>query len=127
MLPGTKPIALLIDAVTGGTPNAISAGKVINVPDPTTVLMVPAPTPASRTRNASVNVTSAPYGLNRPAFRGADLSLSPTGKHPGSVRLRNWPAHPTHQPAGAAGACEADRPSAVCLLCRSSPIRSLSA
>ena len=34
-------------AVTGGTPNASRVGNVINVPDPTTVLMVPAATPAS--------------------------------------------------------------------------------
>ena len=34
-------------AVTGGTPNASRVGNVISVPDPTTVLMVPAASPAS--------------------------------------------------------------------------------
>src|SRR3954451_22616577 len=33
-------------AVTGGTPNASRVGNVISVPDPTTVLMVPAASPA---------------------------------------------------------------------------------
>src|SRR6478609_3430140 len=33
-------------AVTGGTPNARRVGNVISVPDPTTVLMVPAASPA---------------------------------------------------------------------------------
>ena len=46
--PGTNPRVLETFAVTGGTPNASKVGKVINVPDPTTVLMVPAATPPSR-------------------------------------------------------------------------------
>ena len=44
-------------AVTGGTPNASRVGNVISVPDPTTVLMVPAATPASRTATISQTVT----------------------------------------------------------------------
>ena len=46
-------------AVTGGTPNASRVGNVISVPDPTTVLMVPAATPASRIATASSGVTDA--------------------------------------------------------------------
>src|SRR5687768_18576235 len=53
MLPGTSPTVLLTLAVTGGTPNARRVGNVINVPDPTTVLMVPAATPARATSTAS--------------------------------------------------------------------------
>ncbi len=48
MLPGTRPTALLIVATTGGTPKATSTGKVMRVPDPTTALIPPAPTPARR-------------------------------------------------------------------------------
>ena len=40
-------------AVTGGTPNASSVGNVISVPDPTTVLIVPAASPASPISSAS--------------------------------------------------------------------------
>src|SRR4051794_32300438 len=40
-------------AVTGGTPNASRVGNVINVPDPTTVLIVPAASPASPMATAS--------------------------------------------------------------------------
>src|SRR5512139_2316242 len=46
--PGTSPTVLDTFAVTGGIPNARRVGNVISVPDPTTVLMVPAATPASR-------------------------------------------------------------------------------
>ena len=42
-LPGTRPIAFDMVAVTGGNPNATSVGNVTRVPDPTTALIVPAP------------------------------------------------------------------------------------
>ena len=45
-------------AVTGGMPNARSVGKVISVPDPTMVLIVPAAQPASRIATTSNGVTS---------------------------------------------------------------------
>ena len=44
----TRPMALEICAVTGGNPRATSTGKVTRVPEPTTVLIVPAQNPASR-------------------------------------------------------------------------------
>ena len=44
-------------AVTGGTPNARRVGNVINVPDPTTVLMVPAASPAKPMARASSSDT----------------------------------------------------------------------
>ena len=47
--PGTSPRVLETLAVTAGKPIASSVGKVIRVPDPTTALIAPAPTPASRT------------------------------------------------------------------------------
>lgn len=40
-------------AVTGGSPVASSTGKVIRVPEPTMVLMVPAPIPAAKTASDS--------------------------------------------------------------------------
>jgi hypothetical protein len=44
-------------AVTGGTPNARRVGNVISVPDPTTVLMVPAASPARPMAMASSSDT----------------------------------------------------------------------
>src|SRR5829696_7908561 len=68
MLPGTRPTVLLTLAVTGGTPNANRVGNVINVPDPTTVLMVPAATPARAISRASIQVTrESPAGCPRGA------------------------------------------------------------
>ena len=61
MLPGMRPTALLIVAVTGGTPKATSAGKVMRVPEPTIALIVPAPSPASSTRAASRTVMQQPF------------------------------------------------------------------
>ncbi len=40
-------------AITGGMPNASSVGKVMRVPEPTTALMAPAPTPAARIATTS--------------------------------------------------------------------------
>src|ERR1700712_3385733 len=45
--PGASPTVLDTLATTGGTPNARRVGNVINVPDPTTVLIVPAAMPES--------------------------------------------------------------------------------
>src|SRR3954470_23455313 len=70
MLPGTRPIALLIVADTGGTPKAISAGKVTSVPEPTTVLIAPAAIPARKTRKSCNGVTRRPYEGARPLVLG---------------------------------------------------------
>src|SRR4051812_40529165 len=51
--PGTRPMVFETFAVTGGTPKARRVGNVISVPDPTTVLMVPAATPARPMATAS--------------------------------------------------------------------------
>ena len=48
IFPGMSPSALLMVAAWGGTPKATSAGKVIRVPEPTTALIVPAPSPARK-------------------------------------------------------------------------------
>lgn len=53
MEPGTRPRVLDTLAVTGGSPVASSTGKVMSVPDPTMVLMVPAPMPAANTATDS--------------------------------------------------------------------------
>src|SRR4051794_11071292 len=58
--PGTRPSALETFAVIGGRPTASSTGKVMRVPEPTMVLMVPAPMPAAKTASASQNVTLYP-------------------------------------------------------------------
>src|SRR3954454_7950376 len=54
--PGTRPTLLDTLAVTGAYPRASSTGKVISVPEPTTVLIVPAASPAASTRRASGSV-----------------------------------------------------------------------
>ena len=48
MLPGTSPTAFDIVATTGGNPKASRVGKVTSVPEPTTVLIVPAAIPARK-------------------------------------------------------------------------------
>src|SRR3954451_15228054 len=48
-------------AVTGGTPNASRVGNVISVPDPTTVLIVPAASPARPMATASSGDTLGGY------------------------------------------------------------------
>ena len=48
--PATNPTALDIVAVTGGYPSATNVGNVIRVPEPTTALIAPAPTPARAIR-----------------------------------------------------------------------------
>ncbi len=53
MEPGMRPSALETVAVTGGRPVARRTGKVIRVPEPTMVLIVPAPTPAAKTASIS--------------------------------------------------------------------------
>src|SRR3982075_3354013 len=50
--PGTSPNPLDTLAVNGGYPTASNTGKVISVPEPTTVLMSPAATPAAATATA---------------------------------------------------------------------------
>lgn len=57
MEPKTSPRELETVAVTGGRPVATSTGKVISVPEPTMVLMVPAPMPAAKTASISQMVT----------------------------------------------------------------------
>src|SRR4051794_754380 len=57
-VPGTRPTVLETLAVTGGTPKASRVGKVIRVPEPTMVLIVPAAMPASRMAATSNGVTS---------------------------------------------------------------------
>src|SRR3954471_16329732 len=66
--PGASPIVFDTLAVTGGMPNARRVGNVISVPDPTTVLMVPAATPASRMATISPKLTgrAAPLRSSQP-------------------------------------------------------------
>jgi hypothetical protein len=50
---------LLTFASTGGYPKASSVGKVISVPEPTTVLIVPAASPAAKMARAWRNGTQS--------------------------------------------------------------------
>ena len=63
---------------TGGTPNASRVGNVINVPDPTTVLMVPAATPASAISTASSGLTPRGAPRQREARPAAWPAQRPT-------------------------------------------------
>jgi hypothetical protein len=53
MAPGNTPRLFVILAVRGANPNESSAGKVISEPEPTTVLIVPAPIPARKSMDIS--------------------------------------------------------------------------
>ena len=68
-LPGTRPIALLIVAVTGGKPKDIRTGNVNRVPEPTMALIAPAATPDSAMAAISTAVTVSacpvPYAPRR--------------------------------------------------------------
>src|SRR4029453_16660650 len=57
--PGANPTVLEMLAITGGTPSASKVGKVINVPDPTTVLIRPASPPAPSNARRSSQVTES--------------------------------------------------------------------
>lgn len=61
MDPGIRPSALDTVAVTGGSPVASRTGNVISVPDPTMVLIVPAPTPAAKTASISQMDKAIPF------------------------------------------------------------------
>src|SRR5437764_9774031 len=66
--PGTSPIVFETLAVTGAYPNPRSTGNVISVPLPTTVLIVPAATPAPKMASAcrGVTRTTLPSVCGRP-------------------------------------------------------------
>ena len=69
--PGTRPTELETLAVTGGTPNASSVGKVIRVPEPTTVLIAPAAAPAA-TGGSGTGRYPAPWPALEP-YKTADV------------------------------------------------------
>jgi hypothetical protein len=50
-------MALLMEAVTGAMPRAMSTGNVTSVPEPTTLLMVPAHNPAKNMKTPLSNST----------------------------------------------------------------------
>lgn len=59
MPPATRPTELEMVAVTGAKPSVTRVGKVIRVPDPTSELIAPAPSPASRINTISEAGTAA--------------------------------------------------------------------
>src|SRR5665647_2010655 len=61
MPPATRPTVLETLATTGGYPKNSSIGNVINVPDPTIVLMVPAAIPAASSATTSYQGTRSPH------------------------------------------------------------------
>ncbi len=75
-LPGTRPIAFDMVAVTGGNPNATSVGNVTRVPEPTTALIVPAPTPARKMTTISTVVTGRRRSRRARRAAGARWSSS---------------------------------------------------
>ena len=116
--PGTSPMVLDTLAVTGGTPNASRVGNVINVPDPTTVLMVPAATPARAISTASSGLT--PRGLPARRSGRAARAAPTTGRARGLAALRRGdalPRPPCWSPAAP------PRPAAAAAAARSGPCR----
>ena len=65
--PGTSPTLLDTFASTGGYPSASSVGKVISVPEPTTVLMVPAARPTAKMTRACRRSWDTALTLSQPA------------------------------------------------------------
>ena len=65
MLPGTRPTAFDMVATTGGYPKASRVGKVTRVPEPTTVLIVPAAIPARKMQIASKMLTHYRLSFSR--------------------------------------------------------------
>src|SRR6478752_3143398 len=57
-------------ATSGLTPKKSSVGNVMSVPDPTIVLMMPAPVPASAMATADQNDTRSPYRGRRVSSEG---------------------------------------------------------
>ncbi|SLI10692.1 Uncharacterised protein [Mycobacteroides abscessus subsp. abscessus] len=91
-------------AVTGGSPKASRTGKVMRVPDPTTVLMPPAATPAPRIARCSSQVIASSFDVPRAPGRAANLQFDSTvsaPRHTTRNRTRSYPP-------GAAGAKLAD-------------------
>ena len=81
-LPGTRPITLLIVAVTGGMPKDIRTGNVNKVPEPTMALIAPAATPdsaiAAISRAVIVSACPVPQAPRLPAQLSAPHS-KPSG------------------------------------------------
>src|SRR3954453_14706119 len=77
--PGTRPSVFDTFAVTGGTPNARRVGNVISVPDPTTVLMVPAASPARPMAMASSRDTPRGYEAGGAGGAGGGGSSAAAG------------------------------------------------
>src|SRR3954453_16868492 len=103
MDPGTSPRVLETLAVIGGTPTASRVGNVINVPDPTTALMAPAATPASRTATICRNVTgpAAPRARRPPhRWQRRESRASSDGSTP---RGGGWGGAPWYGCAGRGG------------------------
>src|SRR5664279_2523838 len=71
--PGTSPTVFETFATTPGYPNARSVGKVMSEPEPTTVLMVPAASPAARIAIASSGLIGL---LARPGVQHCTVSCA---------------------------------------------------
>ena len=82
-------------AVTGGMPNARRVGNVISVPDPTTVLMVPAAMPASRMATISQEA-HRPAGASPAGHRGSAAAARRSGA------ADSAPARTAQRPSAAA-------------------------
>src|SRR5699024_12172273 len=85
----TKPMALETTALNGAEPNATSMGKVTNVPEPTTVLIVPAHSPPRKTRASRQNSITWSFPL-------IDIAVS-YERMPSSVRLHGAGSVPCHR------------------------------
>src|SRR5689334_6890795 len=77
--PATKPTAFDIVEVTGGYPSATSVGNVMRVPEPTSAVMAPAPTPARAMRIMSTTGTRGTLSaLGTPLLTHPDIDADRT-------------------------------------------------
>src|SRR5215472_11769796 len=94
VLPGTRPMLFETLAITGGKPNASRVGNVISDPEPTTALIAPAATAASRIATISPMLTREPEcavqraGRARAVQRGPDRST--TSGMPKQRESQSW-------------------------------------
>src|SRR5674476_1707820 len=96
MPPATRPTVLETLATNGGYPKNSNVGKVIRVPAPTMVLMVPAAIPAPSRAMTSYQGTRPPYESDR-VLQGTGVTCSSVTvpvPHPAPSRAGRRPGPP---------------------------------
>ena len=99
---GNRPTVFETFAVTGGMPTPISTGNETSVPDPTTVLIVPAQMPAARTSSPCQTLTTAPHPIDPASAHPCPPSAMPPPQQPAETQDQR-DERSREEPAGPAG------------------------